>query len=141
MRQFIKKLSKVADSSSCSSSKSYSLLRSDSLTSPRPNRRSGVAKKPSHMRRRSVPSGHVPVYVGEEMERFNVSADLMNHPVFVRLLNISAQEYGYEQKGALRIPCNVVVFERILDAIRCGRDVSFEVRDLINSSSDELLSV
>ncbi|KAK8272214.1 hypothetical protein V6Z12_D11G315000 [Gossypium hirsutum] len=35
------------------------------------------------------------------MERFVVNAELLNHPVFVGLLNKSAQEYGYEQKGVL----------------------------------------
>ncbi|CAJ2656992.1 unnamed protein product [Trifolium pratense] len=66
-----------------------------------------------------VPEGHVPVYVGEEMVRFVVHAEVLNHPVFVNLLNMSAQEYGYQ--GVLRIPCRVVVFERILEAIRLGR--------------------
>ncbi|KNA08169.1 hypothetical protein SOVF_165070 [Spinacia oleracea] len=131
MKQLIRRLSKVADSSS------YSLLRSDSITSPRlPRRRSLSRKPPPGTRRRSVPSGHVPVYVGEEMERYVVSADLMNHPVFMKLLNKSAQEYGYEQKGALRIPCNVLVFERVLEALRRGRDVSSDVQDLINSFDD-----
>jgi SAUR family protein len=68
-----------------------------------------------------VPEGHVPVYVGEEMVRFIVTAELLNHPVFVNLLNISAQEYGYQ--GVLRIPCRVVVFERVLEAIRQGRSL------------------
>lgn len=67
-----------------------------------------------------MPEGHIPVYVGEEMERFAVSAELLNHPIFVRLLNKSAQEYGYEQKGVLRIPCHVLVFERLLEALRLG---------------------
>ncbi|KMT17352.1 hypothetical protein BVRB_2g038100 [Beta vulgaris subsp. vulgaris] len=135
MKQLIRRLSKVADSSS-DSSNSYSLLRSDSLSLPR---RTGRARKTQPGRRRSVPSGHVPVYVGEEMERFVVNADLMNHPIFVKLLNISAQEYGYEQIGALRIPCNVVVFERVLHALKCGYDVSSDLHDLINSTSDEVI--
>lgn len=141
MKQLIRRLSKVADSSSSSS---YSLLRSDSVTSPRPPSATRRGKKSPELARRrssnSVPSGHVPVYVGEEMERFVVSADLVNHPIFVKLLNKSAQEYGYAQKGALRIPCNVVVFERVLQALRCGDDVSIDLLDLINSlslSSDE----
>ncbi|KAM1412946.1 hypothetical protein FF1_025244 [Malus domestica] len=37
-----------------------------------------------------VPEGHVPVYVGKEMEQFMVSTKLLNHPVFVELLNKSA---------------------------------------------------
>ncbi|KAM1649711.1 hypothetical protein ACFX1Q_003220 [Malus domestica] len=41
-----------------------------------------------------VPDGHVPVYVGDEMKQFVVSAVLLNHLVFVELLNKWAQEYG-----------------------------------------------
>ncbi|KAI3515530.1 hypothetical protein L1887_14429 [Cichorium endivia] len=55
-------------------------------------------------RSNSVPEGHLPVYVGEEMERFVVNAELLNHPIFINLLNKSAQEYDYKQKGVLRIP-------------------------------------
>uniref|UniRef100_A0A6V7QY50 Auxin-responsive protein SAUR71-like n=1 Tax=Ananas comosus var. bracteatus TaxID=296719 RepID=A0A6V7QY50_ANACO len=54
-----------------------------------------------------VPEGHVPVCVGEEMERFAVRAELLGRPAFVELLRRSAAEYGYEQRGVLRIPCPV----------------------------------
>lgn len=81
----------------------------------------------------------MPVYVGEEMERFVVSAELLNHPVFVRLLNKSAQEYGYEQQGVLRIPCHVIVFERVLHALSLGLgcedgDEARDFHDLLCSS-------
>ncbi|KAI8553506.1 hypothetical protein RHMOL_Rhmol05G0021200 [Rhododendron molle] len=36
---------------------------------------------------------------------FVVSAQLLNHPIFVKLLNKLAQEYGFDQKGVLHIPC------------------------------------
>lgn len=78
----------------------------------------------------------MPVFVGEEMERFIVSAELLNHPIFVTLLNKSAQEYGYEQKGVLRIPCHVFLFERVLEAVRLGDNHSNDLEDLLNSLSD-----
>lgn len=87
--------------------------------------------------RGGVPEGHLPVYVGEEMERFVVSAEVLNHPIFVKLLNKSAQEYGYEQKGVLRIPCHVFLFERVLEAVRIGVDAR-DLQELLNSLSDEL---
>lgn len=65
----------------------------------------------------AVPEGHLPVYVGEEMERYVVSAELLHHPLFVGLLDRSAQEYGYEQPGALRILCSVLAFDRLLRAL------------------------
>ena len=135
MKQLIRRLSRVADSSQ------YCLLRSDSTsTTRRPHRTESFRVK---LRRRSssaattgvVPEGHVPVYVGDEMERFVVSAELLNHPIFVELLNKSAQEYGYEQKGVLRIPCHVLVFERALEALRLGRVQSRDLHELLGSSS------
>ncbi|KAI3408727.1 uncharacterized protein J3R85_020122 [Psidium guajava] len=120
MKSLIRRLSRVADSSQ------YCLLRSESKAARRAPRRAESVRVAARMRRPwravAVPEGHVPVYVGEEMERFVVSAEMLNHPVFIGLLNRSAQEYGYEQKGALRIPCHVVVFERVLESLRLGHD-------------------
>ncbi|KAL6553319.1 Auxin-responsive protein saur72 [Orobanche gracilis] len=126
MKKLMRRISKVADSSQ------YCMLRSDSRSAaPRTGRRESL-------RRRSggVPGGHLPVYVGEEMERFVVSAELLNHPIFVRLLNKSAQEYGYEQKGVLRIPCHVFLFERVLETLRIGCEAR-DLQELLNSLSDE----
>lgn len=137
MKQLIRRLSRVADSSQ------YCLLRSsDSAASSARPRRSESFRVLKLRRRRSsetgVPEGHVPVYVGDEMERFVVSAELLNHPVFVELLNKSAQEYGYEQRGVLRIPCHVVVFERVLEALRLGRAApSSDISDLLGSLPDD----
>lgn len=86
-----------------------------------------------------MPQGYVPVFVGEEMERFVVSAELLNHPVFVGLLNKSAQEYGYEQKGVLHIPCHLLVFERVMEALRLGVE-SRDLQDLLRSFSDDCLN-
>ncbi|KAG0492532.1 hypothetical protein HPP92_005581 [Vanilla planifolia] len=61
-----------------------------------------------------VPVGHVPVFVGDEMELFAVRAELLGRPAFVDLLRLSAMEYGYEQVGVLRIPCTVQLFRRLL---------------------------
>ncbi|CAN8259571.1 unnamed protein product [Cochlearia groenlandica] len=127
MKQLIRRLSRVADSAN------YSLLRSDSK---QPNRRSESFLRSSLSRRSkkhtySVPEGHVPVYVGDEMERFVVNAELLNHPVFIGLLNRSAQEYGYEQKGVLQIPCHVIVFERVMESLRLGLAVPSDLQDLI----------
>ncbi|KAK4253507.1 hypothetical protein QN277_010171 [Acacia crassicarpa] len=125
MKQLIRKLARVTDSSQ------YTLLRSDSCNRG-PRLSQSFRSVASSKRRQScaVPEGHVPVYVGDEMERFVVSAELLNHPIFVKLLNKSAQEYGYEQQGVLRIPCHVFVFERVLEALRLGLDHEDEARDI-----------
>lgn len=122
MKKLMRRLSKVGDSSQ------YCLLRSQSRAAqPLRKRSSG-----------GVPEGHLPVYVGEEMERFVVSAELLNHPIFVMLLNKSAQEYGYEQQGVLRIPCHVFIFERVLEALRIGVADAIDAQELLNSLTDEL---
>ncbi|KAL2473246.1 Auxin-responsive protein SAUR72 [Forsythia ovata] len=129
MKRLIRRLARVADSSQ------YYLLRSESRT----RRRWTVSFRNTG----GVPEGHLPVYVGEEMERFVVSAELLNHPIFIKLLNKSAQEYGYEQKGVLRIPCHVLLFERVLEALRIvgdgdgGVEDSRDLQDFLNSISDE----
>ena len=104
MKRLLRRLSRVADSSQ------YQPL----CGGGKPGRRSP-----------RVPEGHVPVHVGDEMERFAVRAELLSRPGFVDLLSRSAQEYGYEQAGVLRIPCPVPLFRRLLDCdgeIRVGSD-------------------
>ncbi|XP_038901919.1 auxin-responsive protein SAUR71 [Benincasa hispida] len=143
MKQLIRRLSRVADSSQSH----YCLLRpTDAVAAQRPGRAHSFRAAAANKFRRSrsegavpVPQGHVPVYVGDEMERFAVSAELLNHPVFVTLLEKSAQEYGYEQKGVLRIPCHVLVFERVLEAIRIGDHDSRDLNDLLSSLSGDFL--
>lgn len=127
MKKLIRRLSRVADSSP------YSLLRSESPAVARFSRSFRLLKP---RRSGAVPEGHLPIYVGEEMERFVVNADLLNHPIFINLLNKSAQEYGYEQKGVLRIPCHVFVFEQVLEALRTGKEASRNIQRLL---SDEFL--
>ena len=94
----------------------YSLLRSELPDAVEPTKRIT-----------DVPHEHFPVYVGIDQtttRRFIVSAEMLRHPIFVELLNRSAQEYGYEQRGVLRIPINVVVFERVLESLRQGQEPS-----------------
>ncbi|KAH7654459.1 Small auxin-up RNA protein [Dioscorea alata] len=88
MKRLIGRLSRVADSSGC-----------------------------NQTRKTVVAEGHVPVHVGEEMERFEVRADLLSRPAFAELLRRSALEYGYNQRGVLRIPCPVPLFRRLIDSI------------------------
>ncbi|KAB5547955.1 hypothetical protein DKX38_011361 [Salix brachista] len=130
MKQLIRRLSRFADSSQ------YSLLRSDSQSTPSTataHRGSGGSRS-AHRRvgGKTVTEGHVPVYVGDEMERFTVSSELLNHPVLIWLLNQSAQEYGYKQRGGLRIPCHVLVFERVIDSLRLGHEPG-DLEDLLGS--------
>jgi SAUR family protein len=49
----------------------------------------------------------------EEEERFVVPVGYLKHPLFVALLKAAEDEYGFEQKGAITIPCGVDHFRRV----------------------------
>eukprot|EP01018_Ginkgo_biloba_P030347 Gb_38676 [translate_table: standard] len=64
-----------------------------------------------------IPKGYLPIYVGKGITRFVINVHLLNHPVFAELLQMSADKYGYDQSGGLKIPCDVVLFHRIMYSI------------------------
>ncbi|VAI80094.1 unnamed protein product [Triticum turgidum subsp. durum] len=119
MKRLLSRLSRVAAADACAAA-AYQPLRPDAAA-----KGSSAVSSPSSSffgaRRLSrgawVPQGHVPVCVGEEggpVERFAVRAELLGQPAFKALLWRSAQEYGYGHPGALRIPCAVANFRRLL---------------------------
>ncbi|KAI4334351.1 hypothetical protein L6164_019053 [Bauhinia variegata] len=63
-----------------------------------------------------VKEGHFAVIAedGEEPKRFVVPLSCLTHPTFLRLLEQSAEEYGFDQEGALTIPCRPSELEMIL---------------------------
>ncbi|KAM7258211.1 hypothetical protein ACFE04_013952 [Oxalis oulophora] len=73
-----------------------------------------------------VPSGHFPVHVvGYDHTtevRYIVNAELLRHPIFADLLNRSAHVFGYHQKGVLKIPIDVIVFEKVIQCLQLGID-------------------
>ena len=68
----------------------------------------------------SVKRGHIPLLVGEgeELKRVLVHRKVLQHPYFTGLLELAAMEFGYDQKGVLRIPCNIRCFQAIVQLIR-----------------------
>ncbi|KAL6351555.1 hypothetical protein AAG906_040909 [Vitis piasezkii] len=59
-----------------------------------------------------VPKGFLAMRVGKELKRFIIPTEYLSH-----------QAFG--QEGVLKIPCEVVVFERILKVVEEKRDVFF----------------
>uniref|UniRef100_A0A0E0KH24 Uncharacterized protein n=1 Tax=Oryza punctata TaxID=4537 RepID=A0A0E0KH24_ORYPU len=110
MRQLIRRLSRVGDSSSAAASSA----------DPGKRRGAGTKKKAAGV----PPEGHVPVDVGEEgeeaTERFLVRAELLGRPALAELLGRAAQEYGYDHRGPLRIPCSPAAFRRALAGAEGG---------------------
>lgn len=76
--------------------------------------------------RHSIPKGCLAVKVGqegEEQQRFVVPVSYFNHPLFLRLLKVAEDEYGFDQQGPITLPCHVTEFRNIRGLI--DRDNSF----------------
>ncbi|XBI40993.1 auxin-responsive protein SAUR71-like [Triticum dicoccoides] len=113
MKRLLRRLSRVAAADACAAA-AYQPLRPDAAAKASSSSFYGARRLGRGAR---VPEGHVPVCVGEEggpIERFAVRAELLGQPAFKALLRRAAQEYGYGHPGALRIPCAVANFRRLL---------------------------
>jgi SAUR family protein len=76
------------------------------------------------------PKGWMAIRVGAELEkqrRFLVPVMYLNHPLFLGLLKKAEEEYGFDQKGAIAIPCHVEHFFHVQDIIErdCGSSSPF----------------
>ncbi|GFY90183.1 Auxin-responsive protein [Actinidia chinensis var. chinensis] len=62
-----------------------------------------------------VPKGCLAIKVGqgEEQQRFVVPVMYLNHPLFMQLLKEAEEEYGFDQKGTITIPCHVADFRYV----------------------------
>lgn len=63
--------------------------------------------------------GTFAVYVGEERERFAVPTSYLSHPLFKILLEKTYNEFGFEQTNGLVVPCSVVAFQEVVNAVEC----------------------
>ncbi|XP_020236776.1 auxin-responsive protein SAUR32 [Cajanus cajan] len=73
---------------------------------------------------KDVPKGCLAILVGqgEEQQRFVIPVMYMNHPLFMQLLKEAEDEYGFDQKGPITIPCYVEQFrtvQGIIDREKC----------------------
>ncbi|XP_065002596.1 protein SMALL AUXIN UP-REGULATED RNA 12-like [Musa acuminata AAA Group] len=64
-----------------------------------------------------VPKGYLAVCVGEEMRRFVIPTEYLGHRAFEALLREAEEEFGFQQEGVLRIPCEVAAFESTLRVV------------------------
>ncbi|XP_047320962.1 auxin-induced protein X15-like [Impatiens glandulifera] len=75
-----------------------------------------------------VKEGHLAVVASDnyiQLKRFIVPLGFLRHPSFVRLLEKAEEEYGFDHKGALMVPCQPSELERILnEKIPCS-EISF----------------
>ncbi|XP_022868909.1 auxin-responsive protein SAUR15-like [Olea europaea var. sylvestris] len=66
-----------------------------------------------------TPPGTFAVYVGEERQRFMVPTGYLSHPLFKMLLEKAYNEFGFEQRNGLVVPCSVPAFQEVVSAVEC----------------------
>ncbi|KAF9617549.1 hypothetical protein IFM89_037361 [Coptis chinensis] len=72
-----------------------------------------------------VPKGFLAVCVGKELKKFIIPMEYLGHRAFGILLQEAEEEFGFQNEGALRIPCEVSVFEKILKVVEEKKEVFF----------------
>ncbi|KAK2655231.1 hypothetical protein Ddye_008283 [Dipteronia dyeriana] len=77
-----------------------------------------------------TPTGFCAIYVGEERERFVVPTGFLSHPLFKMLLDKSYNEFGFQQRSGLVVPCSVSAFQEIVNAVECSNR-RFEFGNLV----------
>lgn len=79
------------------------------------------------VKNKDIPKGCLAIKVGsqgEEQQRFVVPVLYFNHPLFMQLLKEAEDEYGFDQKGTITIPCDVAEFRYVQDLIDGERSVN-----------------
>ncbi|CAA2937914.1 auxin-responsive SAUR15-like [Olea europaea subsp. europaea] len=67
----------------------------------------------------TTPIGTFAVYVGEDRQRFTVPTGYLSHPLFKILLEKAYNEFGFQQRNGLVVPCCVTVFQEVISAVEC----------------------
>ncbi|XP_068314374.1 protein SMALL AUXIN UP-REGULATED RNA 51-like [Pyrus communis] len=143
LRQILKKWRKIANSSNAisgttaattatSSSKSIKFLKRTLSLSEKTTTSFDASNNAA------VPKGYLAVCVGEELKRFVIPTDYLGRPAFHILLREAEEEFGFQQTGVLRIPCEVSVFEGILKMVEEDKDMFFNNMGGCSSSEDQL---
>lgn len=68
----------------------------------------------------TTPTGSLAVYVGEERQRFVVPTSFLSHPLFKMLLEKAYDEFGFQQRNGLVVPCSVSTFQEVVNAVECS---------------------
>ncbi|CDY13423.1 BnaA03g51410D [Brassica napus] len=90
----------------------------------------------------AVPKGYLAVSVGKEEKRYKIPTDYLSHQAFHALLREAEEEFGFQQAGVLKIPCEVAVFESILKIMEDNKSDEYlttqECR--FNATTDEVVT-
>lgn len=64
-----------------------------------------------------VKEGHFAIFAvntKEERKRFILELNWLKNPIFLSLLKLAEEEYGFRQKGVLEIPCSHEELDKII---------------------------
>ena len=127
LQQILKKWRRLANSSKASSTSNNNSSNSNSSSSSSSKSMKFLKRTLSLSEREGTPSNVVPkgylaVCVGEELKRFIIPTEYLGHQAFEVLLREAEEEFGFQQTGVLRIPCEVSVFESILKMVEGKKD-------------------
>ncbi|XP_027333507.1 auxin-responsive protein SAUR50-like [Abrus precatorius] len=142
LQQILKKWRRLANSSktttasttTTTSSKSMKFLKRTLSLSEREGGSSNV-----------VPKGYLAVCVGEELKRFIIPTEYLGYQAFQILLREAEEEFGFQQTGVLRIPCEVSIFESVLKMVEGKKDkfssqeCRLSIEEMIGYSSESQL--
>ncbi|KZV21433.1 auxin-induced protein 15A [Dorcoceras hygrometricum] len=64
-------------------------------------------------------TGTFAVYVGEDRQRFMVPTSYLNHPLFKMMLEKAYNEFGFNQRNGLVVPCSVAAFREVMSVVGC----------------------
>ncbi|XP_057440591.1 auxin-responsive protein SAUR15-like [Lotus japonicus] len=77
-------------------------------------------KEEENSTKQTTPTGFFAIYVGEERQRQVVPTRYLSHPLFKMLLEKAYDEFGFDQRNGLVVPCGVSAFQEVVDAIECN---------------------
>lgn len=70
----------------------------------------------------AIPKGFLAVCVGKELKRYIIPMEYLGHEAFGILLRKAEEEFGFQQEGVLKIPCDVSMFDSILNLLQHKKD-------------------
>ncbi|KAI3447451.1 hypothetical protein Pfo_004116 [Paulownia fortunei] len=85
---------------------------------------------PTNTTTTTTPTGTFVVYVGEDRQRFVVPTSYLSHPLFKILLEKAYNEFGFNQRNGLLVPCSVNAFQEVISAVECCNG-KFDFGDLV----------
>ncbi|KAE9584476.1 hypothetical protein Lal_00021732 [Lupinus albus] len=132
LQQILKKWKKVANSNSNNNNNNNNnSVSSATITTSGSGSGSGSGSKGIKFLKRTlsfsdvsssnhdiVPKGFLAVCVGKEFKRFTIPTEYLRHQAFEILLREAEEEFGFQQEGVLKFPCQVSLFEQILKMVQ-----------------------